>query len=47
MTIFATMYPRHFQTDFTAGLAPAEAEFLQQAGQNTVLDNLRLLNIRK
>ena len=47
VTIYATMFPRHFQTDFNAGLAPAEAEFLQQVGQNTVLDNLRLLNIKK
>ena len=47
VTIFTTMFPQHFQTDFTAGLPAAEAEFLQQVGQNTVLDNLRLLNIRK
>lgn len=47
VTIYATMYPRHFQTDFNAGLSSAEAEFLQQVGQNTVLDNLRLLNITK
>lgn len=46
VTIYTTMYPRHFQTDFNAGLPPAEAEFLQQVGQNIVLDNLRLLNIR-
>ena len=47
VTIYVTMYPRHFQTDFNAGLAPAEAEFLQQVGQNTVLNNIRLLNIQK
>lgn len=47
VTIYTTMYPRHFQTDFNAGLPPAEAEFLQQIGQNTVLNNLRLLNIEK
>lgn len=45
VTIFATMYPRHFQTDYTAGLTPADAEYLQQIGQDTVLDNMRLLNI--
>ena len=47
VTIYTTMYPRHFQTDFNAGLSPSEAEFLQQVGQNTVLNNLRLLNIEK
>lgn len=47
VTIFTTMYPRHFQTDYTAGLEPATAEYLQQVGQNTVLDNLRLLNIKR
>lgn len=46
VTIFTTMFPRHFQTDYTAGLTPADTEYLQQAGQNTVLDNLRLLNIK-
>lgn len=46
VTIFTTMFPRHFQTDFTAGLSPADAEYLQQVGQNVVLDNLRLLNIK-
>lgn len=47
VTIFATMFPRHYQTDYTAGLAPADAEYLQQVGQNMVLNNLRLLNITK
>lgn len=47
VTIFATMFPRHFQTDFNAGLTPADAEYLQQAGQDMVMDNLRLLNIKK
>ncbi|MDE6081808.1 MAG: SGNH/GDSL hydrolase family protein, partial [Muribaculaceae bacterium] len=46
VTIFTTMFPRHFQTDYTAGLSPADAEYLQQVGQNVVLDNLRLLNIK-
>lgn len=46
VTIYTTMFPRHFQTDFTAGLPAGDAEFLQQTGQDTVLDNLRLLNIK-
>lgn len=47
VTIFTTMFPRHFQTDYTAGLEPSVAEYLQQVGQNTVLDNLKLLNIKR
>lgn len=45
--IFATIFPHHYQTGFDAGLPSAEAEYLQQVAQQTVLQNLRLLNIEK
>ena len=47
VTIYTTMFPHRFQTDFNAGLPSAEAEYLQQVGQNVVMDNLRLLNIKE
>lgn len=46
-TIFATIFRRHYQTTFTAGLDGELAEYLQQVAQTTVLDNLRLLNITR
>ena len=44
--IFTTIFQRPYQTAFTADLPAAEAEYLQQTAQRSVLDNLVLLNIR-
>lgn len=44
--IFTTIFQRPYQTAFTADLPAAEAEYLQQTAQQSVLDNLVLLNIR-
>lgn len=44
--IFTTLFRKPYQTDCTMGLAPELAEYLQRVAQQTVLDNLHLLNIR-
>jgi len=44
--IFTTIRQRPYQTDVTGGLPAAQAETLQQTAQRTVLDNMKLLNIR-
>lgn len=43
--IFTTLFPKPYQTAFTADLPAEQAEVLQQTAQRTVLDNLTLLNI--
>lgn len=42
---FATIFRRRYQTDYTASLPPETAEYLQQAAQQTVFDNIVLLNL--
>ena len=44
--IFTTILQRPYQTAFTAELPAEQAEYLQRTAQQTVLDNLVLLNIR-
>lgn len=44
--IFTTIWQRPYQTDVTRGLSVSQAETLQQTAQRTVLDNMRLLNIK-
>ena len=44
--IFTTIFLKHYQTGYHAGLSPEVAEYIQQVAQNTVFDNLRLLNIK-
>ncbi len=44
--IFTTIWQRPYQTDVTRGLPVSQAETLQQTAQRTVLDNMRLLNIK-
>lgn len=43
--IFTTIFRRRYQSDYTADLAPDVAEYLQQTAQQSVLDNLVLLNL--
>lgn len=45
--IYCTMFPKRYQCNYTAGLPEETAEFLQRIAQNTVMDNLQLLNIQK
>lgn len=45
--IFTTLFPKPYQTAFTADLPAEQAEVLQQTAQRTVLDNLTLINIRE
>ena len=43
--IYATMLASPYQSSYTADLPPATAEYLQSVAQQTVLQNLPLLNI--
>ena len=44
--IFTTIYQRQYQTGVKCGIADSQAEVIQQTAQQTVLENLRLLNIK-
>lgn len=44
--IFTTIIGRPYQTDVCRDLTPEQAEVLQQTAQQTVLQNLKVLNIR-
>jgi hypothetical protein len=44
--IFTVIYQRRYQTDFTMGIPPEQAEYIQQTAQQTVFENLELLNIK-
>lgn len=45
--IFSTIYQLPYQTNETTGLPAEQAEYIQQVAQQTVLNNLILLNIKK
>ncbi|MBD5196846.1 MAG: SGNH/GDSL hydrolase family protein [Bacteroidales bacterium] len=45
--IYCTMFPKWYQCTYTADLQEETADYLQQVAQNTVMNNLRLLNIEK
>ena len=44
--IFTVIYQRRYQTEFTMNIPPEQAEYIQQVAQQTVFDNLELLNIK-
>lgn len=45
--IFCTIYQRPYQTQENPGCSQEQAEYIQQVAQQTVLTNLKLLNIEK
>lgn len=45
--IFSTLYRHPYQTAETMGFPAEQAEYIQQVAQQTVFDNLKLLNIEK
>lgn len=45
--IFSTIFRHPYQSNYTAGLSTELAEYLQQVAQNTVFQNMKLLNIRQ
>lgn len=45
--IFSTIYQKRYQSSFTLDLPEEKAENLQRIAQETVFDNLELLNIKK
>lgn len=44
--IFSTIYQRPYQTTVTKGIPAEQAEYIQQVAQQTVFNNLTLLNIQ-
>jgi len=44
--IFTVIFQRRYQTDFTMNIPSEQAEYIQQVAQQTVFDNLELLNIK-
>ena len=45
--IFTTIYGKPYQTDCTLGFPAEQAEYIQRVAQQTVLENLTLLNIKR
>jgi hypothetical protein len=45
--IYTTIIQQGYQSEFSSTLDTELAEYLQQMAQRTVLDNLRLINIKK
>ena len=45
--IFTVIYQRRYQTDYVMNIQREQAEYIQQVAQQTVFDNLELLNITK
>lgn len=44
-TIFATIFQKHYQTTYTAGLDVELAEYIQQVVQKIIFENRKLLNL--
>ena len=44
--IFTTIYGKPYQTACTLGFPAEQAEYIQRVAQQTVLENLTLLNIK-
>ncbi len=45
--IYTTLFPQAYQTSYTAGFDAAQAEYIQQAAQKTVLENRAVINIKE
>lgn len=45
--IFTTIYGKPYQTDCTLDFPAEQAEYIQRVAQQTVLENLTLLNIKR
>ena len=45
--IFTTIYGKPYQTAYTLGFPAEQAEYIQRVAQQTVLENLTLLNIKR
>lgn len=45
--IFTTIYGKPYQTACTLGFPAEQAEYIQRVAQQTVLENLTLLNIKR
>ena len=44
--IYTTLFPAQYQTSYTAGFAPEQAEYIQQVAQKTVLENKAVINLK-
>ena len=45
--MLTTIYGKPYQTDCTLGFPAEQAEYIQRVAQQTVLENLTLLNIKR
>lgn len=45
--IFTTMFQKTFQSQYTKDFSPEQAEYIQQIAQQTVFNNMELLNLNK
>lgn len=43
--IYATIFPKPYQTSYTAGFSPEVAEVIQQTAQETVFSNKKIINL--
>lgn len=44
--IYTTLFPQPYQTSYTNGLDSAQAEYIQQVAQKSVLENKKMLGIK-
>lgn len=44
--LYSTIFPKPYQTAYTAGFSPEMAEIIQQTAQQTVLNNKTLINMK-
>ena len=44
--IYTTLFPAQYQSSYTAGFSPEQAEYIQQVAQRSVLENRAVINLR-
>ena len=44
--IYTTLFPAQYQSAYTAGFSPEQAEYIQQVAQRSVLENRAVINLK-
>ena len=44
--IYTTLFPAQYQSSYTAGFSPEQAEYIQQVAQRSVLENRAVINLK-
>ena len=44
--IYTTLFPAQYQSSYTAGFSPEQAEYIQQVAQRSVLENKAVINLK-